>query len=171
MVSALSPQRNFREIATYSLFIAFLGLGVMISYTLFQFALPRPRYVNLGPASNFDGGSPTYLALSEQGQTFFLWVVKLDGRFHVFDARSTHSVAHDQNCIVKWVEDAQPWNSSKNFFTDPCVGGAWNPDGSYQWGPAPRDLDWYFPEVRDGELWIDIMYPQLGYSWWDRQEK
>lgn len=169
MVSTLSPQRNFREIASYSLFLAFLGLGVVISYTLFQFALPRSRFVNLGPVSQFSPQTPTYMPITPQEQPIFLWVVNEDGVIHVFDARSTHSFARDKNCIVKWVQESQPWNSNKNYFADPCVGGVWNLDGTYQWGPAPRDLDWYITEVRDGELWIDMMYPQLGYSWLGQQ--
>ena len=35
-------------------------------------------------------------------------------------------------------------------------------DGTYQWGHAPRNLDWYLAEVRNGELWIDLMKPQEG---------
>lgn len=169
MVSTLSYPRNFREIASYSFFIAFLGLGAVVFIALFQFALPRTRYVHLGPVTQFDAQNPAYLPITTEGQTFFFWVVNVDGSLRVFDARSTHSVAHDKNCIVKWIQEAQPWNSNQNYFADPCSGSTWDKDGAYLFGPAPRDLDWYFTEVRDGDLWIDIMYPQLGHSWLDKQ--
>ena len=165
MVNTLSPQRNFRELANYILLISLIGMGVVVFYTLTQFALPRPQFVSLGPITQFQFEQPVYLALRQNGQTFFVWVVNLEGNLRVLDARTTHPIARDWNCIVVWIDKPSPWSPKQDYFTDPCIGGAWNLDGSYQWGPAPRALDWHPAEIGNRELWIDIIHIQKGESW------
>lgn len=169
MVSTLSPERNFRELASYIWFASLIGLGGVVAFALFQFALPRPQFVNLGPVAQFQTDHPVYLARHKSGQAFFLWVVNLDDGIHLFDARSTHPISSFHNCIVEWVQDSQPWQTERFYFADPCIGGAWNLDGTYRWGPAPRDLDWFVTDIRNGELWMDVMNPMEGESWLERQ--
>ncbi|HNB51279.1 MAG TPA: hypothetical protein PK530_05030 [Anaerolineales bacterium] len=170
MVSTLSPKRNLREFASYIWFAALVGLGGVVAFTLFQFALPRPQFVNLGPTSQFQTDQPAYLAIRESGQALFLWVVNLEDGLHVFDARATHPAARSQNCIVEWVPKSTSSFPGRNYFLDPCIGGYWWASGEQFGGPAPRDLDWYASEVREGDLWIDVMNPREGQPWWEKQQ-
>jgi hypothetical protein len=160
MVNTFVPKSNFREIAGYFLLISMVGLVLVSGFILFKFALPRPQFSYVGQIEQFRGNEPVRLVIQEGERVFYLWVVNLDGEIKVFDARATHPTSRDWNCQIEWFADPYPWLEKKYYFLDPCLGGAWSVDGSYLYGPSPRALDWYKTEHRDGELWIDTMYPQ-----------
>jgi cytochrome b6-f complex iron-sulfur subunit len=57
---------------------------------------------------------------------------------------STH-----HGCLVRYC-------SSSGWFEDPCHGSRWNAWGEWTAGPAPRGLDRFGAEVRDGALVLDL---------------
>ena len=48
-----------------------------------------------------------------------------------------------------------PWCASSNWFECPCHGSQYNRWGEYRFGPAPRGLDRFPTEVRDGEVYVN----------------
>lgn len=52
-------------------------------------------------------------------------------------------------CFIKWVE-------ARQRFEDPCFGARFARDGSYQEGPAPRNLDEYPIRAEEGVLKIEL---------------
>lgn len=67
-----------------------------------------------------------------------------------FLARSPHG-----GCLIEWSKEQQR-------FLDPCDGSRWDRTGTYEEGPAPRDMDLLPVKVRDGMLWVtnEITYGQ-----------
>ncbi len=159
MVNTLSPQRNYREISNYLLLSTLIGLTAVIGTALFQFALPQPQYVNLGPASIFEQEQPVLVRDTSRSGPIVVWVVNIDGIYHAFEARSPHHYCHNE--LIQWEAEKKLWNHYKNYFID-CVGTVWQNDGTYQLGPGLRNLDWYPVEIRDDGLWIDITSKQTG---------
>jgi hypothetical protein len=66
------------------------------------------------------------------------------GDWRVFSSVSTH-----RRCFVHW-------NAERVRFEDPCGGARWEPDGAYQEGPAPRNLDTFPAVTEDGQLFIEL---------------
>ncbi|GAB4578226.1 MAG: hypothetical protein Fur0022_09600 [Anaerolineales bacterium] len=164
MVRSISPSRNLREIASYSLFLALMGLGMVLAMALIRFMLPRTALISLGQVSQFELNQPQYMAIRQQGVGLSFWVVNLEEGFRVYKSSSTFVYPTGKRCTLTWVEEAPSWMNEKSYFFDPCSGSWWSERGEYIGGPAPRDLDWYPVEIRDRELWIDAFHPQQGES-------
>lgn len=54
---------------------------------------------------------------------------------------------------------AVPWNEEEEMFHCPCHGSLFSREGEVMGGPAPRPLDRFPIEVKDGELWVDTSQP------------
>ena len=48
-----------------------------------------------------------------------------------------------------------PWCETSKWFECPCHGSRYNRWGEYQFGPAPRGLDRFPTEVRDGNIFVN----------------
>ena len=48
-----------------------------------------------------------------------------------------------------------PWCDSSRWFECPCHGSRYNRWGEYEFGPAPRGLDRFAAELRDGNIFVD----------------
>lgn len=59
-----------------------------------------------------------------------------------FLARSPHG-----GCLLNYAAET-------STFMDPCYGSRFNLEGSYQFGPSPRDLDQLPSEVREQMIWV-----------------
>jgi cytochrome b6-f complex iron-sulfur subunit len=48
-----------------------------------------------------------------------------------------------------------PWCDTSKWFECPCHGSRYNRWGEYEFGPAPRGLDRFPVELRDGEVFVN----------------
>lgn len=79
------------------------------------------------------------------GDLVRIWVTHdAANEWRAFSAVSTHL-----GCFVKW-------NVEQERFEDPCGGAKWTRDGKYYEGPAPRDLDFFAIEFREGQLFTNF---------------
>jgi nitrite reductase/ring-hydroxylating ferredoxin subunit len=77
--------------------------------------------------------------------------VRLDsGDFLALSARDAHS-----DCWVPWRPEVE-FEGRVGWFRDPCHGSTYDGEGVRVFGPAPRDLDRYPVEVRDGHVYVTL---------------
>ena len=55
-----------------------------------------------------------------------------------------------------------PWCEQSQWFECPCHGSKYNHAGEYQLGPAPRGLDRFVIEIKDGSVFVDTSQVILG---------
>lgn len=160
MVHSLTSPRNFREIANYFLVFVLFGLGFVVAAMLFQFALPRPKLSYIGLVAEFSAEPlPVRQFVPTSAGHIPVWVVNTGEELKVFNARTPGYV-----CYLDWVSETSS-SRAPGYFIDPCTGSSFYMDGTYRYGPAPRNLDWWPTEIRDGALWVDVLDPQKGESW------
>jgi cytochrome b6-f complex iron-sulfur subunit len=94
-----------------------------------------------GNVDDFEVGSVTYI---------------LSGRFYI--VRNTDGLlAVWQKCTH--LGCAVPWAQDEVQFHCPCHGSLFSPEGVVTGGPAPRPMDIFPIEIRDGEVWVDTSKP------------
>ena len=94
-----------------------------------------------GNVDDFEVGSVTYI---------------LSGRFYI--------VRNADGLLAVWQKCthlgcAVPWAADENQFHCPCHGSLFTPEGVVSGGPAPRPMDTFPIEIRDGEVWVDTSKP------------
>ena len=94
-----------------------------------------------GNVDDFEVGSVTYILAGR-----FYLVRNPDGLLAIWQ-KCTHL-----GCAV-------PWESDKNQFHCPCHGSEFTPEGVVTGGPAPRPMDIFPIEIREGEIWVDTSKP------------
>jgi cytochrome b6-f complex iron-sulfur subunit len=94
-----------------------------------------------GNVDDFEAGSVTYI---------------LSGRFYIV-RNSDGLLAIWQKCTH--LGCAVPWAADEDQFHCPCHGSLFSPEGVVQGGPAPRPMDTFPIEIRDGEVWVDTSKP------------
>jgi cytochrome b6-f complex iron-sulfur subunit len=94
-----------------------------------------------GNVDDFEVGSVTYI---------------LSGRFYIV-RNSDGLLAVWQKCTH--LGCAVPWAPDENQFHCPCHGSLFTPEGVVSGGPAPRPMDTFPIEIRDGEVWVDTSKP------------
>ena len=157
MVNTLSPQRNYREFASYLLVFSLVIMVGVVFLILFQFSFLRPQFVFVGHSSEFANPStPVKLSAETLNENIWVWVVQTGDAIQVFNARTPQ-----YGCFINW----QPVTSglkAPGYFIDPCTGSSFFIDGAYRLGPSPRGLDSFPVKVQDGKVWIDVFSPQEG---------
>lgn len=99
--------------------------------------------VRAGKVDDFQRGSIT---LNQAGR---FYVVRMeDGSFLAIWQKCTHL-----GCSVPFVE-------AEDQFHCPCHGSLYNRNGDVMGGPAPRPLDFFPVEIKDGEVFVDTGNPQ-----------
>ena len=99
-------------------------------------------WVFAGNVDDFEVGTVTYI---------------LSGRSYI--------VRNEAGLLAVWQKCthlgcAVPWAESENQFHCPCHGSLFSPEGIVQGGPAPRPMDLFPIEIREGnEVWIDTSSP------------
>jgi cytochrome b6-f complex iron-sulfur subunit len=99
-------------------------------------------WVFAGNVDDFEVGSVTYI---------------LSGRCYI--------VRNEDGLLAVWQKCthlgcAVPWAADKNQFHCPCHGSLFSPEGVVQGGPAPRPMDIFPIEIREGvEVWVDTSSP------------
>ena len=100
--------------------------------------LDGPGVMVAGPVDRFEPGSVTPFAASK----FYLSRLE-DGGFLALHRKCTHL-----GCSV-------PWNADEQRFACPCHASAFDVRGNVVNAPAPRPLDLFPVEVRDGLVLVD----------------
>lgn len=94
-----------------------------------------------GNVDDFEVGTVTYI---------------LSGRFYI--------VRNADGLLALWQKCthlgcAVPWAQGEDQFHCPCHGSEFTPEGIVTAGPAPRPMDFFTIEIRDGEVWVDTSKP------------
>ncbi len=94
-----------------------------------------------GNVDDFEVGTVTYI---------------LSGRFYI--------IRNQDGLLAIWQKCthlgcAVPWAESEDQFHCPCHGSMFTPEGVVTAGPAPRPMDIFPLEIRDGEVWVDTSKP------------
>jgi len=94
-----------------------------------------------GNVEDFEVGSVTYI---------------LSGRFYI--------VRNPDGLLAVWQKCthlgcAVPWAENEDQFHCPCHGSLFTPEGVVTGGPAPRPMDIFPIEIRNGEVWVDTSKP------------
>jgi cytochrome b6-f complex iron-sulfur subunit len=114
---------------------------------LWQFLRPSARAGSLGGqvrAGRLEEFGPGTVSHVSSGQ---FYISRIDEGLLAMSHRCTHL-----GCTVPWIE-------AEGRFNCPCHGSIFNPRGEVLAGPAPRPLDLFAIEIRDGEVWVDTNRP------------
>jgi cytochrome b6-f complex iron-sulfur subunit len=115
---------------------------------LFKFFKPRNEpgafgtLVNAGRADEFEPGTVSHV----QKGRFYISRLE-DGGFLALWHRCTHL-----GCTVPWQED-------EALFNCPCHSSIFTPVGEVVSGPAPRPMDIFPIEIREGAIFVDTSKP------------
>jgi cytochrome b6-f complex iron-sulfur subunit len=102
--------------------------------------------VDVGSEADFEVGSVTYFLNGR------FYVVRLPSGFIALYRKCTHL-----GCVVPWQanERSEDDLASTGRFNCPCHGSIFDRYGEVKGGPAPRPLDLFPVEVKDGEVIVD----------------
>jgi len=139
--------------------LALIGLAPTIAPA---FRRNGERWSSVGRADLFVEAQPAPVSISRIQRDAFLppqpqetpvFVVDQgSGSFVVFDRRCTHL-----GCPVSW-------DATSERFLCPCHGGVFDGRGDVVDGPAPRPLDRYRWDVREGEIYVGPIDDAQGES-------
>lgn len=139
---------NRREFLGFAWVASIIGLFGQTGVALFRFFKPRIEpglfgtKVVAGLVDEFQPGTVNHV----QKGHFFVSRLE-DGGFLALWHRCTHL-----GCTVPWRED-------KGHFHCPCHSSIFDTTGEVISGPAPRPLDLFPVEIRDGEVMVDTGQP------------
>ncbi|HEX9767530.1 MAG TPA: Rieske 2Fe-2S domain-containing protein [Kiloniellales bacterium] len=139
-VSSLLPRRHFIA-AAWAAALALLSGQAGIA--LWQFLRPTARAggfgvrVRAGRVEEFAPGTVNHVSSGS------FYISRLDEGLLAMWHRCTHL-----GCTVPWIE-------AEGRFNCPCHGSIFNTRGEVLAGPAPRPLDLFTIEIKDGEVWVD----------------
>jgi hypothetical protein len=149
------------------LFVVWALLGALVVVVLcslvFRMLRPtQPQPLTIAQVEDFPENSVTLKFVNaafsdpvtqKDFTTLALEIVRASGdSFTVFFARSTNPVfggLTPRQCVVAW-------DDTSHLFVDPCGSAKWARDGKYSGGPAPRDMDRFPAQVKDGNLTIEL---------------
>lgn len=138
-------RRGFLNLALISSLTALMGQAAA---GLFNFFKPKENpdgfggLIRAGRTAEFPPGSMSHV----RAGNFFVSHVEGDGLLAIWH-RCTHL-----GCTVPWSED-------EDRFHCPCHSSLFNEKGEVTGGPAPRPLDLFPIEIRDGEVLVDTGSP------------
>lgn len=138
-------RKEFLGIAWAGSILTLLGAGAA---ALFKFIQPVNTdgfggIIQVGKVEDFTLGSVTPV----QAGRFYL--VRLEnGSFIALWQKCTHL-----GCSVPWVE-------SEKQFHCPCHGSLFSTVGEVTGGPAPRPMDYFRVEIKEGEVFVDTGNPK-----------
>lgn len=138
-------RRGFLNLALISSLTALVGQAAA---GLFGFFTPKENpdgfggLIKAGRTAEFPAGSVNHV----QAGQFYVAHIEGDGLLAMWH-RCTHL-----GCTVPWSED-------EDQFHCPCHSSLFNEKGEVTGGPAPRPLDLFPIEIRDGEVVVDTGSP------------
>ena len=148
-------RRNFMQAAIW-------GIGGLIGI---GFGVPAVAYVvgpslksqqtqtwmQLGPTSKVELGTPTLFTFTVQTQTGWIentqetsvYVLSTDGRTYI----AMSNICTHLGCHIRWISD-------QNQFFCPCHNGVFDISGNVVSGPPPRPLTRYDVKVENNQLFV-----------------
>jgi menaquinol-cytochrome c reductase iron-sulfur subunit len=148
-------RRNFLAIATAAIggLIAIIMAIPAVAYVVGP-ALQRKRtenWVQLGPTSKVELGTPTLFKTSVETQTGWIvtqeevsvYVLTDNGREYI----ALSNICTHLGCRVRWISD-------QGQYFCPCHNAAFGKSGQVLSGPPPSPLDRYETRVEDDQLYI-----------------
>ena len=130
--------------------ISWVGVGGLLFgeslVALFNFMKPISKsgfggLVYAGKVDEFAVGSVTRILAGR------FYIVRSEEGFLALWQKCTHL-----GCSV-------PWSEEEGQFHCPCHGSLFNTRGEVVGGPAPRPMDIFPVEIRNGEVWVDTSKP------------
>ena len=108
-------------------------------------------WMQLGPVSKVELGSPTLFTLTLQTQTGWIvnsqdvsvYVLTTDGRSFI----AMSNICTHLGCHIRWIAE-------QNHFFCPCHNGVFDISGNVVSGPPPRPLTRYDVKVDNGEIFV-----------------
>lgn len=143
------PHFSRRGLLVLALPIA--AVAVIVAVVAFAW----PTAPNTEPARWVDAGAADGLAVNQPVRNVEgrFWLVKQEsGEIIALSQRSTY---HLRPCTMPWRPDFE-FQGRKGWFRDPCSGSTWDVDGRIMFGPAPRSMDRYRVDIRDGRVFVDV---------------
>jgi nitrite reductase/ring-hydroxylating ferredoxin subunit len=135
---------NYFRKSLWGLLLLAGGLLVLaFTRMLFLYAMPLPNEVLVGKLSNFPSSSAPYLLREER----LFYLVNTGNELIALSSRTPHGSF--RHCLLRW-------DAERQVFSEPCGGSRFNLDGSYQFGPAPRDMDRHPVIVKEGKVWVNV---------------
>ncbi|RME81236.1 MAG: ubiquinol-cytochrome c reductase iron-sulfur subunit, partial [Caldilineae bacterium] len=92
--------------------------------------------IRAGRVEEFEMNSVNYFRQAR------FYLVRVEGGFLALYRKCTHL-----GCVVPWIEEERRFNC-------PCHSSVFTPLGEVVSGPAPRPLDLFPVEIRDGEVYV-----------------
>lgn len=138
------PRRHFLAAAWAAVLAVLSGQSAI---ALWQFLRPSAgaggfgARVRAGRLEEFGPGTVSHVS---SGQ---FYISRLDEGLLAMWHRCTHL-----GCTVPWIE-------AEGRFNCPCHASIFNTRGEVLAGPAPRPLDLFAIEIKDGEVWVDTTRP------------
>lgn len=120
--------------------LAVVGQGIAGLWAMLKPRIPPGSFggeIRAGRVDEFEVGSISHV----QAGRFYL--ARVDDGFLAMWQRCTHL-----GCTIPWEEEA-------GEFLCPCHSTAFNTHGEVLSGPAPRPMDLFQVEIRDGEVFVD----------------
>lgn len=114
-----------------------------VAVAILRFLAPRVpsgafgTQIKAGRAVDFKIGSIAYFPAGR------FYLSRLDRGLLALYRKCTHL-----GCVVPWVEE-------EGRFNCPCHASIFDKKGEVLAGPAPRPLDYFRIEVKDGDVWVD----------------
>lgn len=143
------PHFSRNGVLLIALPLALIALIVMVV------AFAWPTGPKSQPARWVDAGTVDALTVNEPARNVEgrFWLVKLQtGEIVALSQRNPHPL---RPCTIPWRPDFE-FAGRKGWFRDPCLGSTFDIDGKIMFGPAPRSMDRYRVDIRDGEVFVDI---------------
>ena len=142
------PQDKQGQVTRREFFGAIFGLSLVAMLAQFGAVLTRflepvleegsfGTVVRAGRVEEFEVGSVNYFRQAR------FYLVRLEGGFLAEYRKCTHL-----GCVVPWIEE-------EGIFNCPCHSSLFTKEGEVISGPAPRPLDLFPVEIRDGEIFVD----------------
>jgi nitrite reductase/ring-hydroxylating ferredoxin subunit len=118
---------------------ALLGLILLLAGAIVMFALPRPKYEQLGSIEDYPARDQPYDLLQERGY----YLVNSGAEIMAINPNAPRKAG----CRVYWDEEL-------GRFSDPCFGTIFNLAGEYLNGPPSPPLGRYPVRVEGHMVWV-----------------
>lgn len=139
-IKARFTRRQFLSVSWGLATLGIFGQGMAGLWAMFNPRLPPGSFGSVVPAGNVEEFKPGAVSHVPAGR---FYLSRVDEGFLAMGQRCTHL-----GCTIPWDEEA-------GEFRCPCHSSVFNTRGEVVSGPAPRPMDLFPIEIRDGEIFVD----------------
>lgn len=133
-------RRRFLVVSWGLATLGIFGQGIAGLWAMFNPRIPPGSFGSVVPAGNVEEFKPGAVSHVPAGR---FYLSRVDEGFLAMWQRCTHL-----GCTIPWDEEA-------GEFRCPCHSSVFNTRGEVVSGPAPRPMDLFPVEIRDGEIFVD----------------